>query len=79
MNGILVSKQSVDSKENLIVCDFGNNRLQMMTRDGKWQPLQCDKEIYLPMDAVGVGYRIFAVGGRSKDSYMCMLAIAKYL
>ena len=67
---------AVDSNDNLLVCDSNNNRLQMMTRDGKWQLLQCDEKIKKPIDAVVVGDRIFVVGG-DFDRYICMLTISK--
>ena len=70
---------SSDSKDNLLVCDTGHHRLQMMTRNGKWQLLQCNNKITSPSDAVVVGDRIFVIGGGSYncDPYIYILNISK--
>ena len=64
-----------DSKDNLLVCDTANHRLQMMTRNGKWQLLQCDDDLEEPMDAVVVGDKVFVCGGFTYCPYMCILKI----
>ena len=43
---------ATDPDDNLLVCDSYNNRLQVMTRDGKWHIVLTDKKIETPRDAV---------------------------
>ena len=65
---------STDAQDNLLVCDIGNNRLQVMTRKGKWRLLQRDEENEGPWDAVVVDDKVFVVCGFDKN-YLCVYDI----
>ena len=52
---------ATDEDDNLLVCDFGNGRLQVMTRDGEWHIVRTDKAIVYPSDVVINGDNVYVL------------------
>ena len=50
-----------DEDDHLLVCDHLNDRLQVMTRDGKWHIVRTDVEIERPWDAVVDGDNVYVL------------------
>ena len=55
---------ATDGDDNLLVCDWSNRRLQVMTRDGKWHIVRTDKDMELPWDTAVDGDNLYVLGAR---------------
>ena len=66
---------ATDAQDNLLVCDYFSQRLQVMSHRGDWRLLQSDEKIVRPRDAVMVDGKVFVVRGNYPKCYLCVFDV----
>ena len=58
-----------DNEEQVLVADFGNDRLQFLDKSGKWSVVNMNPRVRLPVGALYVKGQLYVISAMDKVLY----------